>query len=127
MSHLRTARAVGLALLAVAAGCADDVDPRPAELPYLVEAILRPSCGTAACHSSLTQTEGLVFDTLEGTRATLNSEPDLVSVLDPEASKLLRVLDGSAARMPPDAPIPDADIALIRAWIVAGADLGDAP
>lgn len=101
--------------------CADTVDDRPAELPYLVDAILRPGCGTAACHSSLSQAGGLAFDTLEATRDAIAQERNLVVAGDPELSKLVRVLVGDAVRMPPDAPLPDADVALIRAWIEAGA------
>jgi hypothetical protein len=38
------------------------------------------------------------------------------------ASTLLSLLDGDERRrMPPDAPLPAADVALVRLWIEAGA------
>ena len=41
---------------------------------------------------------------------------------DPDASKLVHMLRGDETeRMPPDAPLPDADIELIERWIRAGA------
>jgi hypothetical protein len=107
------------------AGCADSTDERPATFEYLVTAVLAPSCGTATCHSSMTNTSDYAFDTVAAARATFRRR-DLVTQLDePDANRLMRVVltDGSGddPRMPVDSPLPDADIQLMRQWIIDGA------
>ena len=94
----------GLLLLA-AVGCGVETDERPATTEYITTAILRPSCGNAGCHSSQSQKEGVVLDTIEGVER--EGAPKIyayVASTDPEE------------RMPADAPLPDADIALIATW-----------
>lgn len=105
------------ALASLAAGCTDATDDRPATREYIVAAILAPSCGRAACHSSATATEGYVFDNLAGANRAF------AELVDPgnTASRLLTVLRQDEERMPPDAPLADDDIALIEKWIVGGA------
>ena len=94
------------ALLASAASCGVETDDREVTAGYIVPAILRPSCGTAACHSSATGREGVVLDTIEGACAS----EQLVGYLTGDASP----------RMPLDSPLPDLDIALINAWQIDG-------
>jgi len=114
---------LGVVMLSMAwlAGCGDELDDRPADLDYIVVTVLRPACGTASCHSSLTKTAGFAFDTVEETIASIEkqagSDEPLVVAGNPEASLLWEVLVGDAVRMPPDGPIPDKDLALIEEWI----------
>jgi hypothetical protein len=113
-----------LALLWIVAGCGDaDPADRPARFAYIQAAILEPSCATAGCHSELSRTAGLV---LEGDSDRVLDELVDEGFVYPgvvEASPLLYFLRGElgAVRMPPDAPLPEGDIALIERWIDAGA------
>ncbi len=98
-------------------------DSRPATIAYLAQAVLRPSCATASCHNEDVAMTGLV---LEGNpmeiRASLLAR-SLVYAGQPAGSPLLHYLRGAcgAPRMPPDGPLPEADIALVERWISAGA------
>jgi hypothetical protein len=114
-----------LAFLLLGAACAADVDERPARLSYLAPAILRPSCATSSCHAAEgARAADLVLD--EENLAELRAEllrRTLVYPGRPEGSPLLNFLTGQGVplRMPPDLPLPAADIALVEAWIAAGA------
>lgn len=122
-THLLRGGALALGAMLAAGGCGVEEDDRPLDLQYIVTTILAPSCGTAACHSSRIQAAGVAFDTLEATRAAFDSD-SLVIEGEPEASGLYFVLVGATEpdeRMPKDAPLPDADIELIRRWIADGA------
>jgi hypothetical protein len=120
------------ALLAGACGTA--TDDRPPTLDYITEAILAPSCATAECHSAFKRQVGDVFDTPASARRTIVANQLVVypdDVADPAHSFLITTLTvGSPSilspgsgnvRMPYDAPMPDADIELIKAWIAGGA------
>lgn len=113
---------IALALVAPLAGCAESTDPRPAEFEYIVTAILSPSCGTAACHSSQARREDVALDTIEAARETFDSRPFAIP-FEPESSELPFLLrtDDRELRMPVDSPMPEADIVLIDQWILAGA------
>jgi hypothetical protein len=115
-------KALTLLLVLGAAGCGVEEDPRPASLRYIQAAILKPGCATAACHSTLNQRASRVFD-----------DPDTIldqvygtgiQPGDPGDSALITVyLTGEGEfRMPLDAPLPEADIALISRWIAEGAE-----
>jgi hypothetical protein len=124
-------------LLATASSCAADVDDRPPRWSYISRAIIQPNCATASCHSSLSATAELRFDTADRGYASLMEE-GLVVPGAPDQSELIALLraagtgeveqglrrggeDGDEA-MPPDAPLPEPDIDLIAAWIAAGAE-----
>lgn len=111
-------RAVGSLFLAAA--CTGDPGDRPATWTYLHPAIIAPSCATSSCHSARVETAGVALDDArEGYDDLL--ERRFVVPGDP-TSTLLSLLEGDErGRMPPDAPLPAADIELIRAWIEAGA------
>jgi hypothetical protein len=130
---LRRTRAPRRAAFAVllcaplAGACAAD-DPRPATWSFLATEILQPACATAGCHSRLSATAGIVLQTPEDGYRTLVLEPPdgygaFVVPLAPEASELVHLLRGDdIVRMPPDGPLPEADVELVEAWITAGAE-----
>lgn len=111
-----------LGALGALPACGTEEDTRPAEFEYIVQTVLAPACGTPACHSSSIKAAGFALDTVDATREAIADEA-LVIPGEPEASSLLYVMTGNAdERMPPDGPLPDADIELIRSWIAAGAE-----
>lgn len=115
----------------VANACGSATDDRPLTLEFITETILAPSCGTAECHSAFRAQVGDVFDSPAAARRTIVAN-GLVrfpyEVTDPSSTLLVRVLTVGApsllgsgtVRMPYDAPLPDADVELIRAWVAAG-------
>lgn len=104
--------AVALSLAAGLAGCVD-TDNRPATLEYITETILKPSCGSVNCHSSLGNSADLAFDTVAAARSTFKnfSSPEFV------LSVMKRTGDEP---MPPNDIVADKDLELIQAWIDAG-------
>jgi len=122
-------RLVLIAALSTSAaiGCADTTDERPATFEYIVTTVLKPSCGTATCHSSMTRTEDLAFDTVAAASEAFDSRPLAPQPLpgdpgEPGQSELLFYLTTTGdKRMPVDSPMPEADIALIERWIIDGA------
>ncbi len=91
-------------------GCGAEVDERPASWSYIHAAIIVPNCATSSCHSALARNKGLSFQDRDEARDNFIGWP-----VDPS---LLRV--GLIFRMPPDQPLPEADIQLIERWIAAG-------
>jgi hypothetical protein len=107
------------------AACGVEVDDRPATLPYIVETILKPSCGQAQCHSATTRA-GLggavyVFDSVAATRDSINVGQLVVPYDSEDSYVVTNALLATKNRMPLDAPLADDDIKLIRRWIDAGA------
>jgi hypothetical protein len=128
--------------LLVLGGCdlsTDHQDDRPATLPFISQAILKPSCGTATCHSAMKAQSNDVFDSIEGTRASIKLHPELVTTCDRvvppstdncasdddlQQSYLLTVItqgDPEGDRMPLDQALSNKDIILIATWIKDGA------
>ncbi|MEO6773482.1 MAG: hypothetical protein ABI467_10745 [Kofleriaceae bacterium] len=94
-------------------------DSRPATVEVVALEILAPSCGQVQCHSTTTNQSGYAFDTLAAAKVSLRS---LVGTGGGDRHSLLEVLTSTGdKRMPPDAPLDDDDIALVEAWIHAGA------
>ena len=117
-SRLVLLSALGIAL---AGGCANSTDERPAEFPVIVTQILRPSCATAACHDAMSAVQRLDFSTVAAAAASIDRR-GLVGDPDPDQTQLINVLTTSGdKRMPADGPLADADIDLIRTWIIDGA------
>jgi hypothetical protein len=103
-----------------AIGCAADPSERPATWSYLHAAVVAPSCATASCHSERAATAGLVLDDADAAYDALVARRFVIPG-DP-ASALMSLLEGEERpRMPPDAPLPAADIDLVRTWILEGA------
>jgi hypothetical protein len=121
--HLyRSVRALApLALtLALVAACTGDPGERPATWAYLHPAIIAPNCATSSCHSERVVTAGIALDEAEASYDALTDRRFVVPG-DP-TSALMSLLEGDERqRMPPDAPLPAADIELIRIWIEQGA------
>jgi hypothetical protein len=115
-----------LACVALLAACGTDTDTRPETADYIIEAILAPSCGRAACHSSETAAHNLAFDTIAAGKAALiggsgKRGEKLVVAGSPDQSEIVTILSDTGKPMPPDSPLPDADIALITRWVTDGA------
>jgi hypothetical protein len=130
---LRHVRGWIASVLVVLAACSTAED-RPTDWDYVYPAIIRPSCATAACHSKLGSQAGLDLSTSEAAYAAftgtvcnspgLPGEPtgNLVVPGHPATSQLVHILRGEGGRvMPPDVPLPEAEIEVIERWILDGA------
>ena len=113
--------------LAALAACGT-TDDRPQTAAYLTDAILAPYCGRATCHSTDSATRNLAFDTIPNAEkafgATVMRHGVMWTVVIPGnagRSRLYTVLIDDSAPMPPDVPMPKADIELIQSWIDSGA------
>jgi hypothetical protein len=106
-------------------GCGSSNDNRPAEWSYIYATIIQPSCATASCHSAIAARAGVVLEGRETAFQTLTGRHFVIQSPDKnlaDQSELLFLLNPTAVRrMPPDFPMPPADVDLIRAWIEAGA------
>lgn len=100
--------------------CAGDPGERPARWSYIHAAIIAPSCATSSCHSDRVETAGIALDDPDVAYEALLGRL-YVTPGDP-GSALIQLLEGvEVRRMPPDAPLPQADIDLVRTWIEDGA------
>jgi hypothetical protein len=123
------------ALCAALIGCSSD-DDRSTSFSYIYATIIEPSCTTIGCHNEFVATYDLELDTLEEAYEDLVGSPcDPATPPDPAAatyvipgqpdrSKLIYLMEGDDVprRMPPDTPLPAADIDLVRQWILEGAE-----
>jgi len=111
---------VACGALASGAACTGDPGERPATWAYLHPAIIAPNCATSSCHTARVETAGVALDDAHEAWVDLTDRRFVVPG-DP-TSALMSLLEGDErSRMPPDAPLPAADIELIRTWIEAGA------
>jgi len=115
-----------LTLLAAAgvvasAGCGGSVDDRPAKWSFISATIVEPSCATVNCHSAITQKAGVdLHDRETGYYNLVNGF--YVYPGSPGDSAMVSLMNAQGSlRMPPDVPLPEADIELIENWITAGA------
>ena len=117
-------RPAWLCLLVLPCACGGP-DDRPARWSYIYPAVIQPSCATAGCHSKLTRTAGLELESAAESYSVLvgpDGTGNLVVPGQPDQSKLMFLLRGvETRRMPPDGPLPDADIRLVERWILDGA------
>jgi hypothetical protein len=119
----------GLLLVAIAAavasiGCGSMTDDRPAKWSFISAAITEPSCATVNCHSAVAQRSGVdLHDRATGyTSLTTHGFATPADSTNPASAPLMYLLEAKGSiRMPPDVPLPAADIVLIRNWIAAGA------
>jgi mono/diheme cytochrome c family protein len=87
-----------------------------------VAPVIRERC--VACHDEDQHKGGLRLHSLTGWKAGGKSGADIYTPGHPEASELLRRISASDPdeRMPPKgAPLSDAQVDAIRAWLAAGA------
>jgi len=97
-------------------------------------AVFTPTCATSTCHSNGNQAAGLALGDADTSYAELVGEFSgqngqgavmLVAPTNPDASYLIRKLEGTAGitggRMPPGAALSQPDIDQIRQWITDGA------
>jgi hypothetical protein len=110
----------GMFILVACIGCAGSPSDRPADWSYVHAAVIAPNCATSSCHSERAAIAGVVLDDPDRAYRVLLDRQYVIPA-DP-ASTLLQLLEGDErTRMPPDAPLPAADIELVRAWIEQGA------
>jgi hypothetical protein len=111
------------AFVALGAACASDTDDRPVSFNYIHAAILKPNCATSGCHSTLTKTRGVDLQDRDSALLVfrLSGLGDLdAGVMYKDIPLLLKGGAGQFYRMPPDQPLPNADIDLIERWFIAG-------
>ena len=114
---------IALASIA-AAGCGEEIDPRPASWGYIHPAIVVPNCATAGCHSEASAQAGLSFESEQDALRAFKAYTRPFNWNGSQLNAQLRGLPflGSAiVRMPPDAPLPEADVQLIGRWVDQGA------
>ena len=103
-------------------GCGSETDDRPAKWSFISATIIQPSCATVNCHSEVANRANVdLHDRATGYRDLVDRR-FVIPGDQTSSSALLYLMNGTGSlRMPPDAPIPEADIALIDKWIKAGA------
>lgn len=123
-----------LAAAALLAGCVEPAE-RAAPWPYVHAAVIEPNCAIAGCHARIAPAAGidlaypdvahtmLVGDLCSETPVPGTPAGSFVIPFEPERSRLMHLLRGDDAnlRMPPDAALPDGEIALVDRWILEGA------
>jgi hypothetical protein len=126
------------------------VDDRPAAWGYISPALFQPACATSSCHSRAVAVAGLdlsdpdrgytsltglwvwIVDPsgtpeqgckpMDGKVFCQRPHRPLVTPFDPAQSRVVNMLRAQhAPRMPPDRPLPEADIRLVERWILNGA------
>lgn len=120
-----------------ALSCGGTGDQRDATWGFISPVILQHNCATSSCHSHATAVAGLDLSTVDngytsllnltlparGAHGTHGDDPRILVVpYNPDESRVVQLLRARGARrMPPDRPLPEADIRLIERWILAGA------
>ena len=110
-----------VAAVVAAIGCGSAVDDRPHKWSFISATIVEPSCATVNCHSQLAARAGVdLHDRATGWHDLTTRM--FVNPTTPEQSEILFLMRAQGAtRMPPDVPLPEADIVLIENWIKDGA------
>ena len=123
-----------LGAVTTSAGCGGTEDLRDATWSFISPVIVQQNCATSSCHNQAAAVAGLDLATVNDGFASLmnlklpvrasqgEKARTLVVPFNPDESRLVQMLRARGARrMPPDRPLPEADIALIERWILAGA------
>jgi hypothetical protein len=120
---------VAAALSIVVSGCNGSSDDRPASWSFISATIMEPSCATVNCHSAITHqggvdlsARGIGYETLVGKSGDGGFQTFYVYPGYPQYSPVVNLMNAEGStRMPPDNPLPQADIQLIENWISDGA------
>ena len=127
-NHLHlTSLVLSIATLGIGSGC--DADPIEPRLSALQERIFTPSCSTISCHGGPHPANGLDLQDGRAHESLVDVESFTghgVRVVpgDPEASLLMRVLEGPVGdipSMPNGGTLSSAKIDAVYEWIEAGA------
>ena len=121
--------AAAAALAFVVTGCNGTTDDRPPKWSFISATIMEPSCATVNCHSAITHQGGvdlsareIGYETLVGKSGTGGFQTFYVYPGYPQYSSVVSLMNAEGSiRMPPDNPLPQADIQLIESWIASGA------
>ena len=116
-------RLAGLAAVVsvLGAGCLGSTDERPAKWSFISAMITEPSCATVNCHSQISQRASVDLHARDIGYYTLKNGFYVIPH-DSADSSLIYLLNASGSlRMPPDNPLPSADVLLIEKWIDDGA------
>ena len=130
----RLAAVVALAAVGVVmgAGCGGPNEDRQPQWSFISPTIIEPACATVNCHSAITH-QGNVdlsnstigYQTLVNVHGSADAGSGgtfYVIPGSPDQSALMALLNAvGSIRMPPDNPLPQADIQLISDWISHGA------
>jgi hypothetical protein len=125
---------VTMTAVIASAACGGADDDRDATWAFISPVIVQQNCATSSCHSQASAVAGLDLSTVnDGYTSLLNLKlpvrasqgekaRTLVVPYNPDESRLVQMLRARGARrMPPDRPLPEADIRLVERWILAGA------
>jgi len=108
--------------IVVLAGCGSGTDDRPVTWSYISTAIIEPSCATASCHSEAAQRAGVILSDSNKAYTSLVDRHFVIKG-DQSISEVMALMRAvGARRMPPDFPLPEADVELIGKWIDQGAN-----
>ena len=113
--------AAAAALAFVVTGCNGTTDDRPPKWSFISATIMEPSCATVNCHSAITHQGGV---DLSARAVGYQSLVPTYFVFpgNPQDSPVVNLMNAvGSIRMPPDNPLPEADIRLIETWIADGA------
>ncbi len=121
--------AAAAALAIVVTGCNGTTDDRPPKWSFISATIIEPSCATVNCHSAITHQGGvdlsaraIGYETLVGKSGDGGFQTFYVYPGYPQYSPVVNLMNAEGSiRMPPDNPLPEADIQLIESWIADGA------
>src|SRR5579863_10248535 len=118
------------ALSIVVSGCNGTTDDRPASLSFISVSLMEPSSATVNCHSKITHQGGvdlsareIGWETLVGMNGDGGAQTYYVYPGYPQYSPVVNLMNAEGStRMPPDNPLPQADIQLIERWIASPSD-----
>jgi hypothetical protein len=121
LPRLAWVAAAAAALALAFAGCGGTTDDRPARWSFISATITEPSCATVNCHSAITHQGGVDLSARQiGYQSLVPTF--FVFPGDPQDSPVVNLMNAvGSIRMPPDNPLPEADIVLIEKWIADGA------
>lgn len=124
----RLALMLGATLVVAGSGACAPAPP----LSDVEQKVFARGCVFSSCHAANgspaggLSLAGSTFEKLVNVKSTLAPEKQRVVPFDPDQSflfeKLAQDKPSAGVRMPPGQPLAEDEIAMIRAWIVAGAE-----